>query len=118
MRRTLLAALAVIALLFTSGCFGGDSRLADAHEEINKGSRLADDGQALILDMKGEEDVLGMDVYEIVEYLHFLDTPQAVVNQMDRTRALDGFQTASWDGLVAQWSFHPNTGLDIILSYE
>ncbi|WP_269142641.1 hypothetical protein [Georgenia yuyongxinii] len=37
---------------------------------------------------------------------------------MTSTRALDGRQTAEWDGVVATWSFHPDDGLDVILELD
>ena len=42
--------------------------------------------------------------------------PDAVVSQMDSTTSLQGRQTASWDGTDASWTYHPDNGLDLILT--
>jgi hypothetical protein len=35
---------------------------------------------------------------------------------MTSTRALDGRQTASWDGIDAAWSYHPDSGMNMTVS--
>jgi hypothetical protein len=40
----------------------------------------------------------------------------AFSSKMDRTRALDGMQDASWDDLSASWTYHPDAGLDITVT--
>jgi hypothetical protein len=34
---------------------------------------------------------------------------------MEKTRALDGRQTASWSFIEASWTYHPDNGLDVII---
>lgn len=75
---------------------------------------LGDDGDTLVLDMEGDESV-GMNITDTVCILTELDVPQSVISRMDNTRALDGVQTAEWDGVTASWSYHPDDGLDMIL---
>jgi peptidoglycan hydrolase-like protein with peptidoglycan-binding domain len=46
--------------------------------------------------------------------------PQFVVAQLSSTRALDGMQTATWDGVVldtvnAMWTFHPDNGMNVVV---
>ncbi|MBW3090598.1 hypothetical protein [Bifidobacterium miconisargentati] len=43
-----------------------------------------------------------------------LDTPDSVRTKMGNTRALDGTQTDSWDGIKATWSYD-GSSLDIVL---
>lgn len=43
-------------------------------------------------------------------------TPDYVIAQMDRTRALDGTQHGSWGNISASWSYHPDSGLDVVLT--
>ena len=43
-------------------------------------------------------------------------TPTTVIAQMDSTRALDGTRDATWDGMTATWTYHPDDGLDVILT--
>lgn len=47
-----------------------------------------------------------------------VDISDAVIAQMDGTRALNGRQTGSWDGFTASWTYHPNSGLNIIVQEE
>lgn len=77
---------------------------------------LGDDGNTLILDMAGEEDI-GLLSYDDVDcVLSALDTPSSVRVLMGSTRALDGRQSAEWDGIEASWSYHPDNGLDVLLT--
>lgn len=50
--------------------------------------------------------------------LNALEAPDGIVAQMERTTALDGRQSASWDGITASWSYHPDRGLDIVFSLD
>jgi hypothetical protein len=43
--------------------------------------------------------------------LYRLDTPADVHERINRTRALDGTQTAEADGVQYTWSFHPDSGV-------
>ncbi|MBN8883006.1 MAG: hypothetical protein J0H73_11915 [Salana multivorans] len=76
---------------------------------------LRDGGRTLLLDNKGDEDVLGLDVFDIACVLDELRAPSSVIAKMDSTRALDGMQSASWGNIEATWSYHPSNGLDLIL---
>ena len=42
--------------------------------------------------------------------------PDSVTGEMLQTRALDGMQKGSWDGFSASWTYHPDHGLEIILT--
>jgi hypothetical protein len=49
--------------------------------------------------------------------LGWVSPPQHVIAQLSSTRALDGMQTATWDGLFGQvsalWTFHPDQGMNL-----
>lgn len=45
-----------------------------------------------------------------------LDVPDAVLAHMRATRALDGMQSDSWGTVKATWTYHPDDGLDLILT--
>lgn len=75
----------------------------------------ADDGDTLILDTKGKEDSDGLSTEDVACVLNSLDVPDAVLQHIDTTRALDGQQTDSWSGVDARWTYHPDDGLDITL---
>ena len=76
---------------------------------------LGDQGNSVSMDSKGEEDSGGAGIDVIVCVLAGLDMPDSVASRMDQTRALDGMQDADWDGLHASWSYHPDSGVQIIV---
>ncbi|WP_461004579.1 hypothetical protein [Trueperella pyogenes] len=77
-------------------------------------AQLADNDKTLTLDGRGETSS-GLTLERTKCYLDYLDAPERVRSAMRKTRALDGRQHATWDNLTAEWSFHPDAGLDIII---
>ncbi len=78
---------------------------------------LADDDHTLMVDMQGEDYGSGdATIGDLRCVLEELDVPQSVIGQMDSTRALDGMQTATWDGYSVSWTYHPDDGLDLIIT--
>jgi hypothetical protein len=114
------ALLGVIA--FT--VFTGPTILEQAYEEcvgdnlFSFGISIDDDGKGMFLDGVGEEDLLGASYSDINCVLDAVNTPSSVSLQMDNTNALMGIQTASWDGLTASWSYHPDRGFDVSLRMD
>jgi hypothetical protein len=41
--------------------------------------------------------------------------PDRVISQISSTRALDGMQSAEWDEFGAQWTYHPDAGLNLTI---
>jgi hypothetical protein len=77
---------------------------------------IGDDGSSLELDMEGEDFGSGELSYaDVACVLEELDVPDSVVSKMDSTRSIDGRQTEDWDGIEANWTYHPDDGLDVIL---
>lgn len=115
-------ALGVWALVH-AGSGGGepsDTRLETAAELARGGESafvtVTDEGHTLVIDGAGEVPGSGAEVETIATVLVELDATDAVLTRMSSTRALDGMQEASWDGLTASWTFHPDEGLDIIVT--
>lgn len=79
-------------------------------------ARVGDNGASLTLDMKGEKDSAGLTYNQEFCVLDALNLPDSVSAKMGQTSALDGRQTADWDGIHASWGYHPDYGLDVILS--
>ncbi|QUX31114.1 hypothetical protein KGD83_11840 [Nocardiopsis akebiae] len=77
---------------------------------------IGDEGRSLDLDNRGATDSAGISVAELHCVLDELEAPDSVVSQMEQTRALDGRQSAEWNGIQASWAYHPDTGLDVLLS--
>ncbi|QHO71151.1 hypothetical protein BHD05_11200 [Marisediminicola antarctica] len=90
--------------------------------EGNADARLGDEGTTLTLDMEGEgegEDDTGtLSFAEILCVLEDLEVPDRVTALMGETRSLDRRQTGDWDDVSAFWSYHPDNGLDVILTVE
>jgi hypothetical protein len=100
-----------------AGLFDSTNPLADASTTCNAGT-LADDDHTLVVDMAGEESGTGTaTIDDIVCVLGELETPQAVVAQMESTRALDGMQSTTWSTYKATWTYHPDDGLDLIITH-
>ncbi len=56
----------------------------------------------------------GDDVFDkMICVLGLSGVPDRVISQISSTRALDGMQFAEWDGLAAQWNYHPDAGMNL-----
>ena len=78
---------------------------------------VADDGNTLLMDGDGEES-WGEDTSDISCVLNELDVPDSVVAKMDGTNSLQGVVSDSWDGIEAEWTYHPDDGFDVVLTLE
>ena len=88
---------------------------------------LRDNGATLVLDGRGKDDAKLEDgglAYEEGKLsqqdlgcaLGAVGTPSAIIEKMQRTRALDGMQSDAADGVNYTWTYHPDSGLDIIMT--
>ena len=77
---------------------------------------VADGGKTLTLDGAGDKDGAGLATTDIACILSQLKVSTAVVTQMDNTRALDGRQSGTWGDFDATWTYHPDNGLDVIIT--
>ncbi len=77
---------------------------------------VADADHTLTINGKGEES-LGLYVESLSCLLDHLGTTSAVVDRMDHTRALDGMQDADWGDYHASWTYHPDDGLDLTITW-
>ena len=92
------------------------SPLADASTTCTTGT-LADGDNTLVVDMAGEDLGTGTaTVDDVLCVLTELEAPRSIVAQMESTRALDGMQSATWSTYEVTWNYHPNDGLDLILT--
>ncbi|OZV83107.1 hypothetical protein CA850_06315 [Micromonospora echinospora] len=134
-KKALLAGL-VGVLIFISGIavgaiidfdsLGGGSESGQAKESALEAAKercasrspfivVGDGGQTLTVDGQGEE-APGLSFGTIECVLSALETPDSVIAEMKATRALDGRQSGQWGGLKASWSYHPNSGIDLVLT--
>lgn len=80
------------------------------------GVTLEDDGTTLAFDHRGDDEVIGGDFTDIMCVFTELGMPSRISTHMGQTTSMDGRQTASWDALEIQWSYHPDRGMDGIVT--
>jgi ribosomal protein S6E (S10) len=79
------------------------------------GSDIGDEGKSLLLDTQGSDDATGLNMTQLDCILIRLETPDSTRSLIDSTRALDGRQEAEWDSFSATWSYHPDSGLNMVI---
>lgn len=86
--------------------------------EGTTGLDLVDEGMSLSFDMKGGDDATGASLLDIVCVFTELEMPSRISSHMDQTTSLDGRQSETWDGVTVSWSYHPDRGMDGVLTVE
>jgi hypothetical protein len=90
---------------------------------------VRDDGATLILEGQGTDDrnlVDGKVTYtegslttdQIFCALKAVGAPDAITTQMKQTRALDGRQVQQSGRYLYSWGYHPDTGLNVVVTTE
>lgn len=90
-------------------------RMAVSSCKPHPGARLVDNEKTLVLNGVGSQDPAGMGPEYLGCFLSAVRAPERVLTAMEATRALDGRQHAEWDDISAEWSYHPDQGLDVVL---
>ena len=92
-------------------------KIMDAAREHIVGAAVAeDDGKTLIVRTEpADDDPLGMSSVALECVQNKLNVPEWLQESIASTRALDGRQTGEWDGYSAQWGYHPDNGLHLII---
>lgn len=126
----------VVTLLLVAGCGGTaasvttkptalatptmtriETAVNGCHLSGNDSASVGDGGTSVVLDGSGEAADSGeLSIDDEACVLRALDVTDAVTAQMDDTNSLQGRQSGSWDGIDASWTYHPDNGLDIILT--
>ena len=117
---TAAAAAAAIALTGAILVATGDSEtlLEAAKEECAADTadvRIGDDGASMTISGVAAEEAEGASIIELLCIFDHVQVPDAVISHMDSTRALDGRQEAAWGDFTASWTYHPNSGLNVII---
>ncbi|HEX6359666.1 hypothetical protein [Actinophytocola sp.] len=95
-----------------------ETQLRQAFTECHAGD-LGDDDHTLVIDTSGDELASGSASMEgLTCVLDELETPQSVISKMYATRALDGMQSGTWSNFEASWTYHPDAGLDLIITQQ
>lgn len=94
-----------------------------AAEECGVMLNLADEGRSLILDTPGTDKTKDValpgrlaSLDDVLCVLDQTEAPATVREHLSSTRALDGQQTDAWGEVEARWSYHPDTGVALVLS--
>lgn len=77
------------------------------------GVSAASDGRSITMRTAG-----GESVKDVVCVLFGLKAPRHIYSLIDATRALDGMQSESWGDYVARWTYHPDSGLTIVIAHK
>lgn len=78
---------------------------------------LGDEGKTLLMNGDGKE-TYGADSTDVWCVLEALNVPESTVAQMEKTSSLMGVVSDSWDGITADWTYHPDDGFDVVLKFE
>lgn len=115
-----LGTVGVGAALGASQATAQQAVLTEAAEacgvESAVGFFLGDDGRSLTFDMQGEDELSGASATDIYCVFSALDMPASVDSHVGQTTSMDGRQSATWDNIEIQWSYHPDRGLDGVLT--
>lgn len=126
-----LVGLAVVAILATvgalvwvlaSGELGGGTPIEDAAESCESdvpgtSAVVGDEGESLTIAVSGNALTSssgdGLDQTRCL--LDELEAPDSMRSKIDSTTAAQGRQEDSWDDYEASWTYHPDTGLTLII---
>jgi hypothetical protein len=94
-------------------CRGGEAGVTGAIQ-------LADNAKTLLIDTNPDD-------YDWTADPHFtalactldnLKTPQSIVSRIQRTNSLQGVQEGTADGIAYSWTYHPDSGNEMTITYE
>ena len=76
---------------------------------------ISDGGSTLVMPGSGKKSS-GLNYSDQECVLEELGAPGSLFAKLGATRALDGTLTASWSNVEASWTYHPDAGLNIIIT--
>lgn len=82
------------------------------------GIELGDGGTTLTFDVKGNKELTGASYEDVVCIFGALKMPSNVSSHVDQTTSLDGRQEEKWAGITMAWTYHPDRGLDGVLTVD
>lgn len=80
-----------------------------------RGARVTDEGETLIIRTTGDDTDVRASFADVTCILRELEAPSRTLHRMETTRSLDGRVTDSWDDYTAEWTYHPDDGLNVII---
>lgn len=88
-------------------------RAADSCSTENANLDTGDDGKSMHLTISMKSSAERLQAATCV--LEQIDAPDAMVDKLIETRAIDGRQEDTWDDFSASWTYYPDDGLRIII---
>lgn len=80
--------------------------------------KLARDESYLMIDTNPEDEEYylkeSVGAQYVIKANMELNLPEAVTTKMGQTRALDGRQTETYEDIEVSWTYHPDTGLEVL----
>jgi hypothetical protein len=83
--------------------------------QVADGVGVSDGGKTLTIDGEGN-DGGGLAIDKEFCLLKSLKMPDSIRQDMGQTRALDGAQSGSWGHWDVTWRYHPDDGLDMVVT--
>lgn len=120
MKKTISILGATVLLVSLTGCSAPFNTFQRAQSSCSatSGISILDNGKTLVIDMMGEDEYVGASYTDVICVISAVNTPGYIVSQMQNTRAMDGMQSAEYDGISVQWNYHPDSGLDVTYHKE
>lgn len=121
MSRCRVPAIVGVLTLAACGSAGGSGSEASDQTPIEAArarcgaTGVGDNGRSIVLDTQGDEESTGDTIDVVGCVLGNLGISDSLVARIQATRALDGAQSGEWDGFTATWSYHPDSGMTIIV---
>lgn len=141
MSKKLAAIAALGAVLMTVGCASGAvasaktpsptptqvQTLADKVRAVAKecnvqdatgtGLSTSDQGRTVMLTTAATNNsYMGISMGDAQCILVDLGVPGSILGEISHTSSLDGRQAESWNGVKLSWTYHPDNGLNLIMS--
>lgn len=110
-----ILALAVASLAI-SDYVDRPSKIDRAAQACGFGLDTADAGHTLHMQTETVDPVNSMSAADFTCLAQNLQMPSRVSDEISRTTSLMGLQSDQWDGIKASWTYHPDNGLDLILT--
>lgn len=80
---------------------------------------VEDAGKTLIVSTKSDDDdPIGVSTLALTCVEEELGMPKRVTESIAQTRSLDGRVSDEWDGFAAEWNYHPDNGLNLIIAQK
>ncbi|HEY4268896.1 MAG TPA: hypothetical protein VGM94_11965 [Galbitalea sp.] len=79
---------------------------------------LGDGGYTLTLNGQGNDDASGISLDNWTCIETSLKMPQSIVSHIEQTSSLDGRQQEAWSNYSIQWTYHPDRGLDGVITRD